>query len=515
MASKFGVEAGEILSADADNMAVRVALGETNIVQETKKFLQKEGVDLDVLRRQKDKKAKRSKTVFLVKNLPHTTNKEELRALFANYGELGRIVLPESRAMALVEYLQANEAKAAFNHLSYSRFHHVPLYLEWAPMMVFIRPPTEEEIANSRLAEEEVEAERKSSGHAATKDTPFSMEDASEDLEAMDVPSLFVKNLNFDTTEESLKEFVEKRLAGRKVTIRSVRIAQKNTKGKVLSMGFGFVELGSKEQAVAAMKALQGKELDGHKIELKFSKANAKPGASLCPNVHRNSLFPLRPRYQKLTCVCRCVGVGVGQEQEEDICCRVGEGGEQQAAGEEPRLPSHPQGAPRALQPLRTGGECSYPTQVRRDVEGLRICGVPHQAGGEERTGGTHTHPSLRQTPGAGLRPGFEQEPGRAAQEGRQGPSFLALMNLSSVSLYLFALACNMYTSGLALPQRGGRGKLGDLPKLEAVHAVDGLHAAGACRCRSCRWCRPSAAKGGARRGHSRRSGRSPKCARW
>lgn len=38
----------------------------------------------------------RSKTVILVKNLPAATPVQEIRQLFARYGELGRVVMPPS-----------------------------------------------------------------------------------------------------------------------------------------------------------------------------------------------------------------------------------------------------------------------------------------------------------------------------------------------------------------------------------------------------------------------------------
>jgi hypothetical protein len=46
------------------------------------------------------------------------------------------VILTPSRALALVEYVHGNEAKAAFGALNYSRFKHTPLKLEWAPVKV-------------------------------------------------------------------------------------------------------------------------------------------------------------------------------------------------------------------------------------------------------------------------------------------------------------------------------------------------------------------------------------------
>lgn len=50
--------------------------------------------------------------------------------------KVGRVLLPPSKAVALVEFLVATDARRAFKRLAYTRFQHVPLYLEWAPMKV-------------------------------------------------------------------------------------------------------------------------------------------------------------------------------------------------------------------------------------------------------------------------------------------------------------------------------------------------------------------------------------------
>lgn len=93
--------------------------------------------------------------------------------------------------------------------------------------------------------------------------------------EDIDIPeeeqttSLYIKNLSFSTTEETLKEIFSS--VGK---LRSVTIAKKNdlkNPGKTLSMGFGFVEFWDKESAVKAMKTFQDHDIDDHKITLKFS----------------------------------------------------------------------------------------------------------------------------------------------------------------------------------------------------------------------------------------------------
>lgn len=74
---------------------------------------------------------------MLVKNLDAQSTVEEIQGLFSPFGELGRVLLPPRGVTAIVEFLEPTEAKAAFRKLAYSKFRHMPLYLEWAPVDVF------------------------------------------------------------------------------------------------------------------------------------------------------------------------------------------------------------------------------------------------------------------------------------------------------------------------------------------------------------------------------------------
>ena len=80
-------------SSGQGSAAVRLALGETQLVTETQEFLQEQGVRLDAFSRPA---AERSKTVILAKNLPAHTDPAQLREMFGRHGELGRVVLPPS-----------------------------------------------------------------------------------------------------------------------------------------------------------------------------------------------------------------------------------------------------------------------------------------------------------------------------------------------------------------------------------------------------------------------------------
>ena len=107
VAARFAMDKASFLDPQGENVAVRLALAETHLIDETKKCFVDQGVDLDVLEGKK-KGAKRSATVILVKNIPFSTTAAELRTLFGKFGEIARLVLPPARTIALVEFAEQN-----------------------------------------------------------------------------------------------------------------------------------------------------------------------------------------------------------------------------------------------------------------------------------------------------------------------------------------------------------------------------------------------------------------------
>ena len=258
LAAKFGVAKGDILDKESGNMAVRLAIGETMLIKENKEYFAKEGVDLDALQGAQDKSKKnveRSTTTILVKNLPFSTEKEELTQLFGKFGELGRVVLPPSKTLALIEFLEPSEARRAFRSLAYKKYQHVPLYLEWAPTKVLKKKAIE------------VEAQPVDS-------TDKTDHDEDEDDLVEQQTTVFIKNLNFSTTEKILSKSFERFGTVRKVTIATKRDASGT---KVLSMGYGFVEYSSMKEAQDAIEKLQGVRIEGHALELKLSQKKLVP----------------------------------------------------------------------------------------------------------------------------------------------------------------------------------------------------------------------------------------------
>lgn len=78
---------------------------------------------------------------------------------------------------------------------------------------------------------------------------------------------LLIRNLSRTTTEAEVQELFES--FG---TVQSCTLVMDKEKGT--SKGFGFVEMPKVGEAKAAMKNLNGKDLDGHKIRVKKSESN-------------------------------------------------------------------------------------------------------------------------------------------------------------------------------------------------------------------------------------------------
>ena len=255
MSDKYNVSKEDVLLASnggQTSAAVRLALGETQIVEETRQFLEAEGVKLEAFEAP-GSKLKRSKTIILVKNLPAKTSIESVRNKFATYGQLQRIILPPNCVTALIEFMEPSEARTAFKSLAYINFNGNPLYLEWAPEDSISGAPTNPiaKIETSVKSEEMYE-------NSAEKCT------------------LFIKNLNFNTDEKTLESFIQDTLGSddHGCLLNETTIARKKdvkNPGSMLSMGYGFITFRNSRYANEALKNMQHKVLDGHSVELKRS----------------------------------------------------------------------------------------------------------------------------------------------------------------------------------------------------------------------------------------------------
>ncbi|CAL8130979.1 unnamed protein product [Orchesella dallaii] len=281
ISDKYGVSREEMLLDKTDDqdsklasVGVRMALAETEIVADTKKFLEENGVCLEAFD-SNDKKAERSKTVILVKNLPANTSANDLKQLFLKHGVINRIILPPSGVTGIIEFAEPAEARAAFRKLACTKFFSLPLYLEWAPIGVFARPADTKPMLQLKAdAKTIIETEERSKQENVEPVTKIMSQ--TEDFEPVDenaVPeldtTLFVKNLNFRTEENSLKRhFIQ---CG---PVYAATVAQKKDPSNpdvLLSMGYGFVKYYRTKDTSKALTTLNGTMLDNHILELKPS----------------------------------------------------------------------------------------------------------------------------------------------------------------------------------------------------------------------------------------------------
>lgn len=220
MADRYDVDKSDLLDFEADQpLAVRLALGETQLVTETREFLEEQGVVLGAF---DDAKPKRSKKIILVKNLAFGTTDTELNILFtASGGSPNRVILPPGGISALVEFSEASTAKKVFKKLAYTEFKDVPLYLEWAPIGV-LRSPTETA--------------------APETDTTTDVEPKSS--------KLLVRNVPFEAGKKEVMQ-----LFGVIGKLKNVRLPKKMGSTNE-HRGFCFVEYVTKEDAKRAMDTL-------------------------------------------------------------------------------------------------------------------------------------------------------------------------------------------------------------------------------------------------------------------
>ncbi|CAG9989922.1 unnamed protein product [Clonostachys byssicola] len=253
VASRLGVSKSELLDPTSADAGVKQAIAETTVIQETKAYFVANGVDLGAFKSQK-----RGDTAILVKNFPYGTTMEELRSLFEEHGPVLKVLMPPSGTIAIIQFTQANHAKAAFGSLAYRRIKDSVLFLEKAPKDLFRGDVT---ALTPQVSDRPV-------GHQKPNvDDLLSRGDTTD--EVVETTSLFVRNLNFDTTTSRLAEAFESLDGFVSARVKTKTDPQKP--GQVLSMGFGFVEFLNKSQAQDALKVMDGYVLDGHTLGVKAS----------------------------------------------------------------------------------------------------------------------------------------------------------------------------------------------------------------------------------------------------
>ncbi|XP_068085646.1 probable RNA-binding protein 19 isoform X1 [Anabrus simplex] len=270
IAETYNTTKEKVLDArGSESLAVRLALGETQIVTETREFLLKNGVSLDAFN-QAPKEG--SKTIILAKNLPAKTTVGEIQQLFMKHGEIGRVVMPPSGVTAIIEFLEPSEARNAFTKLAYTKFKNLPLYLEWAPSDTFTSSVTKEPKKNNAKKKGNEEDDNTKVAEKEPEKSEDAVDETSEEEDEEEPEpdtTLFIKNLNFNTREDAIKEHFKKCGPIHYVTVALKKDPSKP--GELLSMGYGFIQFKKKAAVEKALKTLQHTVLEGHTLELKRS----------------------------------------------------------------------------------------------------------------------------------------------------------------------------------------------------------------------------------------------------
>lgn len=272
LAKRYGTTKEQILDSTGrgTSTAVRLALGETEIILKMKAFLEENEVCLDAFD-QPTTSVKRSNTVIIAKNLPAGTTVKEIQPMFGKFGLLGRVVLPPSGVTAIIEFLAPTEARAAFKKLAYSRFKNLPLYLEWAPDNTFKASLSKDTAAPPphTIEAHKTNAAPLTTGENAQKDQPPVAADIDDDAPPEPTTTLFLRNLNFTTREPTIRQHFQS--LG---PIHMIQVAlKKNPEDPTqpISLGYGFIQFKRKSTCDHALNAMQFTTIDGNRVELKRS----------------------------------------------------------------------------------------------------------------------------------------------------------------------------------------------------------------------------------------------------
>ena len=192
------------------------------------------------------------------------------------FGAVSNFILPPSKTVALIEFIEPVEARQAFKSLAYKKYKHVPLYLEWAPLDIIMKThqhTCKNNTTTTMTTTVAHKAEQIVENHSHNvEEVSAAVNGESAETETDGVFStLYVKNLNFSTTESDLRDHLLRVDAVH--GLRMLSIPEKtNGKGAIrLSMGFGFLEYVSTYFATEALNRIHHSVLEGHKLEVKPS----------------------------------------------------------------------------------------------------------------------------------------------------------------------------------------------------------------------------------------------------
>ena len=274
IANRFKVLPSDIMDTrkTASDVAIRLAVGEAKIVAENSVHLKEEGIDLTG----KINSTKRSDTTLLIKNLSADSVSAELESLCSRYGGISRFILSSSKTVAVVEYLEPSDARSAFSGLTYRKYKHLPLYVEWAPL----------DISPGSMSNFEEISNPNPNLDSSTIDgvSPLSS--------TLSAKTIFVRNLNYVTTEDGIRHHLL-HIGCKPESIVAISIPSKSqgNRGFGSSRGYGFIEFSSSTNIEKIVGSLHGSVLDGRSLDVQVSskKYDVNSSASFNSNYDSSS----------------------------------------------------------------------------------------------------------------------------------------------------------------------------------------------------------------------------------
>ncbi|RNF19429.1 uncharacterized protein Tco025E_04186 [Trypanosoma conorhini] len=216
VAKRLGVTSGDVVSVQARGAAVRAAIAEAYLTTEIQQVLSDEGIDFGLLESAQQNLLKtRSNTTILVKNIQATDADDaaQLSKMFLRYGALEATAFPTAGGFALFRYTHQQDARVAFQRLSYKLFKNAPLFLEWAPIGAIVTSADDDDDDGARAdADAKKKAAVSTTGTGPNGAAPHAEEEEEElpsnNAAFAPVFTLFITNIPFASKEEEFYVFL-------------------------------------------------------------------------------------------------------------------------------------------------------------------------------------------------------------------------------------------------------------------------------------------------------------------
>lgn len=194
----------------------------------------------------------RSTTALLLKNLPYSANAQSLTGMCERHGTLVKFALASPRTLAVAEFAEAADAKAAFKGLAFRRYGDAPLYVEFAPLGIF-------------------------TGDAGHAPTSF---DAAEELGAKSQAArsdraLQISNLPPQSSGAAVRSACE--LYAGQGSVISARLTKE---GRRIGSWVAHVEFRDAKSAELAERGVHGERIHGREVEARMAESSGGEAAS-------------------------------------------------------------------------------------------------------------------------------------------------------------------------------------------------------------------------------------------